>query len=136
MTNSLNSWYLFGCIRNSLFVCNPKVHYLVHKSPPLDPILSHRHSGHVTSSLRCVLILSFDLHPSLPSSLLTFTHKNFVLFSSFFLYATRPAYVIFTDLTPQNIHHIVTSYFLRPNILLSIFSSNSLNLPSSLHVRK
>jgi hypothetical protein len=51
---------------------NPKVHYLVHKSPPLVPILSHINSVHTlpTCLLRSILILSFHLRRGLPSGLI------------------------------------------------------------------
>jgi hypothetical protein len=49
---------------------NPKVHYRVHKSPPLAPILIQIAPVHtIPSSLRSILILSIHLCIVLPSGL-------------------------------------------------------------------
>jgi hypothetical protein len=51
-------------------LCNQKVHYLNHKSPPPIVLLSHIEPVHVTTSyLRSILILSTHLRFGLPSGL-------------------------------------------------------------------
>jgi hypothetical protein len=74
-------------------LCNPKVHYHVHKSPPLGPILTHIDQVHTTHniSLRCTLILLTNLRLGLanclfPSGFLTNILYAF-LFSPFLLHA-------------------------------------------------
>ncbi|PNF28001.1 hypothetical protein B7P43_G13856 [Cryptotermes secundus] len=51
---------------------NPKVHYRVHKSPPLLPILSHINPIHTIPSYlyKIILILSTHLRLGLPCGLL------------------------------------------------------------------
>jgi hypothetical protein len=56
--------------RISQHFIEPEGHYHVHKSPPLDPIISKINPFHTTpSSLRSILILSTHLHLGLPSDL-------------------------------------------------------------------
>jgi hypothetical protein len=56
---------------------NPKVHYRVHKSPPLDPILGNINPIHtIPSYLSSILILFTHLRLDLPSGLFpsSFSH--------------------------------------------------------------
>jgi hypothetical protein len=66
-----------ACQKISCFLINPKVHYRVHKSPSLDPILSQLNpvAPSIPTSLRSVLIVSFHLGLGLPSAL-TFGPPN------------------------------------------------------------
>jgi hypothetical protein len=71
------SWEIASCaatqeLPNILW--NPKVHYRVHKSPPLAPILSHINPVHTIPpypiALTSILLLSTHLRLDLPSGLL------------------------------------------------------------------
>jgi hypothetical protein len=62
---------------------NPKVHYRVHKSPPLVPILSHIDSVHTIPSYlskRSILILSTHLRLGLPSGIFPSGFPNNILY--------------------------------------------------------
>jgi hypothetical protein len=52
-------------------LCNPKVHYRIHKRQPRVPILSQSNQVHAphTTSWRSILILSSHLHLGLQSGL-------------------------------------------------------------------
>ena len=70
----------------SLILCNPKVHYLVHKSPPPVPILNQIDSDHAPPSYFCKIYFNIIL-PSMPGtsrrSLLTsFSTKSCIRLSS------------------------------------------------------
>jgi hypothetical protein len=73
------SWEAANCaatqeLRSILW--NPKVHYRVHMSPPLVPILNHINSIHtIPSYLRSILILSTHLRLGLPSGLFWLSHQ-------------------------------------------------------------
>jgi hypothetical protein len=76
---------------------NPKVHYRVHKSPPLVPILSQINKVHTASSyLRPILILSTRLCQGIPSGVFPFgfPNKNLYTFLSFSIRTKYPAHHI------------------------------------------
>jgi hypothetical protein len=98
------SWEAANCAATQKLpsiLWNPKVHYRVHKNPPLVTILSQINPFHTTPSfLRSILILSTYPHIGLPSGLFpsglvtTIVH----VFFSFPIRATCPARVILLDL--------------------------------------
>jgi hypothetical protein len=98
------SWEAVNCAATQEILSilwNPKVHYHVHKSPPLVPILSQIDPIHtIPSYLRSILILSTHLRLGLPSNLFPSGFRTDILYVLFFSHirATCPAHLILLDL--------------------------------------
>jgi hypothetical protein len=147
-----HSWEAANCaatqeLTNILW--NPKVHYRVHKSPPLVTILSQNDPVHTTPSyLRSILTPSTHLRLVLPNGLLPSDIPT-KIFSP--IRATICAHLIFlnviilimfdkghklwTSSLCSFLQPSITSCLFGPNIFLSTLFSNTLSLCSYLKVR-
>jgi hypothetical protein len=68
---SLKRWQLLSLSKNSLSLWNPKVHYRVHKRPPMDPNLSHTNPVHPIDPYLPKVQLNVVLPPTSRSSQLS-----------------------------------------------------------------
>jgi hypothetical protein len=75
-----------------------KVHYRVHKSPPLDHIMKQMHPVHIflPPSLRSIITLSSHLHLGLPSGLIPSSFPN-----KFFKHFSYIIHACYMTCTPQ-----------------------------------
>jgi len=98
---------------------NQKFHYSVHKSPPLDPILSHLNPVHnLTSYLRSILILSSHFRLLLQSvfplcySIEMYTHTHFPV------RAACPFHILVRSTNYPAPHYVLFSYVLLLTLIL------------------
>ena len=129
---------------------NPKVHYRIHKCPPLVPILRHLHPLHTPTSHILKIHLNV-IFPSAPWSFLSFHHQNLAYVCPFPHARYMPRNLILLGFITRTIlgeqykslshslcnflHSPVTPSLLGPNILLNTLFSNTLGLRLSLNVQ-
>jgi hypothetical protein len=98
------SWEAVNCAATQELpgiLWNPKVHYRVHKSPPLVPILSQiiQFIPSHPISLRSILVLSTHLRLGLPSGLsFWLSHQHYICVPILPIHATCPAHLILLHL--------------------------------------
>jgi hypothetical protein len=66
------------------YIWNPKVHYVVHKNPTMDPFLSQMNPAHnlTTYNFKISSNVILSAMPWLPMRLLTFVYKTKILFQN------------------------------------------------------
>jgi hypothetical protein len=87
LTELIPAWEAENCAATQelpSILWNPKLHYHVHKSPPIVPILSQINPVHtIPSYLRSILILSTHLRLGLPSGLFPSASPTNILYGFF-----------------------------------------------------
>jgi hypothetical protein len=144
----LSPWEAANCAATQKLpriLWNPKVHYRVHKSPPLVPILRQIDPVHsISSYLRYILILFTHLRLVLPSGLFPSGFPINILYvflphSSYMPCQSHPHWLDHSNyicrrvqvmklLIMQSSPSPVTSSLFGPNILLSTLFSNTFSL--------
>jgi hypothetical protein len=102
-----NSWEAANCVATQELPCilwNPKVHYRVHKSPPLVPILSQIDLVHTIPSYisKIILILAIHLRLGLPSGFFPTGFPTNILYA--FLYEPHSCYMPCPSHSPRLYH--------------------------------
>jgi hypothetical protein len=97
------SWEASSCAATeelSNILWNPKVHYCVHRSPPLVAILSQTNTAHTTAYIKINFNIIHHLRPGLPSGLPPSGFPTNILYTFLFspIRSTCPAHLILLDL--------------------------------------
>jgi hypothetical protein len=130
LTNSMEispSWEVASCAVTQEFpkiLWNPKVHYRVHKRPPLVPILSQINPIHPIS-LWSILILSTHLRLGHPSGVFPSRFPTNILYAFRFtsIRATCPVHLIIIIILSKSTSHEAPHYAVFSKLTLFHLSS-------------